>query len=65
MLAEFRAFRAREVETVLQEMSLSQLAALAEGLEAFQAAAANLGLAVEASGQERSADIAQSLPHTG
>ncbi|MFD5097455.1 MarR family winged helix-turn-helix transcriptional regulator [Streptomyces albidochromogenes] len=50
VLAEFRAFRAREVETVLREMSPSHLAALADGLEAFRTAAARLGLAVEDTG---------------
>ncbi|MET9508036.1 MarR family transcriptional regulator [Streptomyces flavidovirens] len=58
VLAESRASRAREVETVLQEMAPAKLAALAEGLEAFQAAAAHLGLPVETTGHERSADIA-------
>jgi DNA-binding MarR family transcriptional regulator len=58
VLAEFREFRAREVQTVLQEMSPSELAAFAQGLEAFQSAAAKVGLAVEADEHERTADIA-------
>ncbi|MET9514727.1 MarR family transcriptional regulator [Streptomyces sp. NPDC002994] len=58
LLDEFRAFRAREVETVLQEMSPAKLAALAEGLEAFQAAAARVGLPAEAANGQRPADIA-------
>ncbi|OEJ36820.1 MarR family transcriptional regulator [Streptomyces agglomeratus] len=58
VLAESRAFRAREVETVLQQMTPANLAALAEGLEAFKTAAAHLGLPVESISQERSADIA-------
>ncbi|WP_434599518.1 MarR family winged helix-turn-helix transcriptional regulator [Streptomyces sp. A5-4] len=63
LLEEFRTFRVREVESVLQEMTPSKLAALAEGIEAFQAAAsARIGLPVElpaeAADGVRAADIA-------
>ncbi|MFE9399398.1 MarR family winged helix-turn-helix transcriptional regulator [Streptomyces flavidovirens] len=45
VLDEFRTFRVREVEAVLQTMSPAHLASLAEGLELFQAAAAaHIGL---------------------
>ncbi|MEC4020315.1 MarR family winged helix-turn-helix transcriptional regulator [Streptomyces sp. H27-D2] len=39
VLADFRDFRVREVETVLQAMTPAGLAALAEGLDAFRSAA--------------------------
>ncbi|GAA2927304.1 MarR family winged helix-turn-helix transcriptional regulator [Streptomyces enissocaesilis] len=59
LLAEFRAFRVREIEAVLREIAPGELAALAEGLVAFRAAAAaRIGSAEAADGQERSADTA-------
>ncbi|MGW0560605.1 MarR family winged helix-turn-helix transcriptional regulator [Streptomyces sp. NPDC003016] len=59
LLAEFRAFRVREIEAVLREIAPGELAALAGGLEAFRAAAAaRVGLAEAADGQEHSADTA-------
>ncbi|GAA3715829.1 MarR family winged helix-turn-helix transcriptional regulator [Streptomyces tremellae] len=40
VLDEYRSFRAREVETVLDRMEPGDIVALAEGLSAFRAAAA-------------------------
>lgn len=59
VLDEFRTFRVRELETVLREMSPAELAALAEGLEAFRvAAAARIGLDAAADGEGNAAGIA-------
>jgi DNA-binding MarR family transcriptional regulator len=61
-LDEYRAFRAREVELVLQQMEPAQILALAEGLDAFRAAArSRLGEMADPpadAGQRRVADSA-------
>lgn len=61
-LDEYRAFRTREVELVLQRMEPAEILALADGLEAFRSAARSrlgeAGAPPADSGQRRVADSA-------